>query len=952
MELLKKADSELVNVFEKACGKRKRAVFIALLVYTGFFLLLFLRFFGTGLSERGYIIAGDGMCQYLPFLIDLRRSLLEFFDSIAKGSPVLPMTDFGFCYGSDRITGTAVDFIPLLPFYALSVFLPEEAMPQLLTAAVMLMSYASGIAFMILCSHFGKNIILSGLIAPFYVFCGNYMYTGWANPHFLYMYIAFPFIVVGLDRMINGKGFLLFSLSVTFMALCGGVLLLYTVPFAVVFAAVRVYYVHKGHYLINLGKYFLYGLAATLVGMAAAGIIVLPFAHDLLLSARSAGREALTLGELLIPKVSELEDMLAYEGTYTSVGACLAAVPCFLYMLVYPKAKNELRLYGLLALLCAGLPLIRYALNAFQYELCRWGFVPALVLCYGLAEYLPVMIKPKKRELITFAAVLGIYIVTLTLNIFTLGLILIVLWSIAAFFPAVTKALTALASKLWDKTSDLFKKAASGKGRFVVLLLAVMAGFALLGGIVVIIFGRFYTLLPLALLTVFLAAGIAVFGFLTDRKAFSGLAAAVFCVIVGVLYISDDAVYDYVDIDKDERALFSQLENSSHGSLDARYADIVNEYKDLAFAVSDDEAEQEAEDKADNGTEEENNAATDSGSTELSLPTEQLMNVSLEYDIPYLKAFKSTISGDYLGLLRRCGIEGHGIISPGEVMCFFGSEPLYSLFGAKNMFAAGDEARTALFGIEENGSVTTPGGKTYYLYTNNYAFPLGVTYDAIMSRERFESFSDAELPFAMMNEICIDVPANDRDAEYSVSLPFTIEQNERGTTKFGITCYDNTLTLDGDTSGCFLYVSFYDVVSATYPSKMCEPMNISCGDRLSSFLIPNLNSSWQWPYFNDHYVLPLGYQENDIDTISFISPFEFSSVTVTAVPKEIYTSAHEQRTAGILTDIETKGNTLTGKINVSSDKVLCVSLLYSDGWTAYIQGEHCIPRHTSESRRA
>ena len=40
-------------------------------------------------------------------------------------------------------------------------------------------------------------------------------------------------------------------------------------------------------------------------------------------------------------------------------------------------------------LLLIAFPVVRYGLNLFQYELCRWGFIPAMLICFGAVSYIP-----------------------------------------------------------------------------------------------------------------------------------------------------------------------------------------------------------------------------------------------------------------------------------------------------------------------------------------------------------------------------------------------------------------------------------------------------------------------------------------------------------------------------------------------------------------------------------
>ena len=290
-----------LSAFYAGIKKSKVRTFIAVIaVYTILFALFFLKAAGQTLSDKGHLLGSDGVLQYLPFLVQLRRDLLTFFGSIASGAPALPMVDLNYAFGADTITATAPDFIPMLPYYIFSVFLPENAMPAFITGGVVLMSYLSGLSFTAMCVHFGKDPLFSAVFAPVYVFCADYWLSTWGNPHFLCPFAVFPLMIIGIDRIIQGKSGIMFALAVAFPALGGVHLLVYSMPFVVIFAAIRVYYVHKGAYFRSLGKYFLIGLLYTLLGVMLAILATWRLRKKLSGMTEELGELAKTVDELTL----------------------------------------------------------------------------------------------------------------------------------------------------------------------------------------------------------------------------------------------------------------------------------------------------------------------------------------------------------------------------------------------------------------------------------------------------------------------------------------------------------------------------------------------------------------------------------------------------------------------------------------------------------------------------
>ena len=894
-----------MNGETSGASARSHRFVTAVAVYTVLFALCAVFAFGEALITKGSLLIVDGMEQYLPFLTQLRRDMLTFADSIAKGSPALPMYNFNSFAAPDTVTSTAPDFVPFLPFYALSCLFPEDSMALFLAAAVIVLSYLSGLSFMHLCVHFGKDILLSAAVSPMYVFCGCFMFHGWCNPHFIYMFIAFPLMITGIDNILHDKSGVPFALSIAFPALGGIHLLAYTVPFVVIFAAIRVYHIYKDAFLRNLIKYFIRGTLFTLLGLLMSSVMLLPFLYNLFTSVRSIGSTGIDLQKLLVPDIAELSGVFAGSiSENCTSGVCAALIPTFLYAVIFPREKKELRAHCTAAALMILFPVVSYAVNGFQYDICRWGFVPAAVMCYAFAEYAPVIAKPEKEQIRPLVLITAVWLMSVTLLPEKYRTVPLIIIAFASFVPSVRRFAAEAAEKLRGTFTGEKKTVFISAAVFTVLACAA----------VILISGSFRPDLSVTLTAaVIAAAGV------TAGKVKSSAPTAVMlvcaCAVTQALFMQGQVTPSVELYDGSLPVFYDHVKGME--IPDGRTGRLI-------------------------GTDDISDAPVLSPEEPPLTKEEQnfFYNSALLYDIPASDVFNSTVSGDLLRFLYRTEQDGYPMKSIGEISGFSYKEVLYSLFGIDNIYTRTD--CPYIYGTQLSDEIGV-GRRTYKIYKNDFSLPLGVTYDKLMSGERFAPLGPVQLPYAMMNEVWLDGyegDINDSDTVYSRVCGYDIESAERGTTTFGISCFDNKVTLKDSTKGCFLYMQLDGVREISYGGSIGETFVVSAdGGEEHRYLILNSEYDFPWARHADSYTLSLGYCPEDVRTLDFITPFEYHSLTIFAVPASCFTEAYEARTRETLHNIQKGINTLTGDITVSSDCVLTVNMLYSRGWTAYVDGE-------------
>ncbi|MBQ7595057.1 MAG: YfhO family protein, partial [Clostridia bacterium] len=91
------------------------------------------------------------------------------------------------------------------------------------------------------------------------------------------------------------------------------------------------------------------------------------------------------------------------------------------------------------------------------------------------------------------------------------------------------------------------------------------------------------------------------------------------------------------------------------------------------------------------------------------------------------------------------------------------------------------------------------------------------------------------------------------------------------------------------------------------------------------------------------YLVNIGYSETAANTIEINFPvqgvYSFDSVSISCVPMDDYTSKVDALRADSLQNVKFGTNKVEGTLSASADKVLCVAIPYSEGWSAYVDGE-------------
>lgn len=250
---------------------------------------------------------------------------------------------------------------------------------------------------------------------------------------------------------------------------------------------------------------------------------------------------------------------------------------------------------------------------------------------------------------------------------------------------------------------------------------------------------------------------------------------------------------------------------------------------------------------------------------------------------------------------------------------------------------------------------TEVNGRVCNIYENDYALPLGYTYNRFISRSEYDALSSLEKQEALLSAAVVEdgsaAPEKLEKLEYSSHV---IE--EKNFTITGLDCaYDAekkqlTVSRNGgyltfDIPGmpnCETYIRLGGMDIDKYKEAYWTlTLFDDAGTLVKTFEARSDTATYTYNCYD--YLINLGYSESGIQRVNLGFPlkskFPLEDIQVFYQPMEDYGQEVERLGRESLQNIEQTVNGISGTVTVSGDKLLVLSIPYSTGWTAYVDGE-------------
>ena len=270
-------------------------------------------------------------------------------------------------------------------------------------------------------------------------------------------------------------------------------------------------------------------------------------------------------------------------------------------------------------------------------------------------------------------------------------------------------------------------------------------------------------------------------------------------------------------------------------------------------------------------------------------------------------------------------------------------------------------------------------GKTYLAYADEDALPLGYTYDSWISREDYDKMTVTEKQQALLQGVVLDDSSlpetethfNDREVSYYTSegkgcrlkngkVVVTQENAQLKLVFKGEENAETYLITEGlDYEG----LSPREMISDKKWSKMTtyeqnklleensnwrywkesQKASIQIGGRFLKKTIQIFTDKYNAYSGKHNFLCNTGYSEKGRHTITLTfentGVYSFDSLKIYCQPMTEIDSQTSKLGEEVLTDVKIGNNEINGKISLSDTKALVLSIPYSEGWMAYVDGE-------------
>ena len=239
------------------------------------------------------------------------------------------------------------------------------------------------------------------------------------------------------------------------------------------------------------------------------------------------------------------------------------------------------------------------------------------------------------------------------------------------------------------------------------------------------------------------------------------------------------------------------------------------------------------------------------------------------------------------------------------------------------------------------------------LYKNKYALPFAYAYDSYMTEQQYEQLNGIGKEQAMLAQIILNQYPADKEIQHNeqrndpdiqtISLPETRISSPKGK-KYA----DITVPVEKDKE---TYLYFKNLVY--HGKKNGDDNFILTGRKGTKGILVTQNDVQQKihiqstfnPYYfgRKDYIVKINHQTSKAKEkvrLNFLSPgeYEFDDISLITVPKKDVLARLKERKENSMKQIQYEGNHFRGVYHAKKDQILCVTIPYSKGWKATVNG--------------
>lgn len=375
------------------------------LIFSGLMVFIICIFSKYG---KYFIRRGDGFRQHIVNLTYFRELLVNFFKT---GN----LSFFTWFIGNGFDLYTNFTYYVIGDFFSyLSILVRTKDIELLYNIIIVLRMYFVGLAF--LCySHYNKMNRISSLIGTLmYAFSSYMLYAGVRHPYFLNSAIIFPFLMIGIEKIIK-EDKVVFYTFIVFLTFIVSFYFAYSLSLVIaIYGIFLAIYTYKEEGIKKIIKVLIKTLLFSIIGIMIAGIDLYPTILGFLNSERVSD---VTLTPYLDSYYRKLATCLLHlknTGYWFIIGMqslILITLPLF----IIKKRKEHFPLFMLLMVLL--LPILFTQIGSlfvgFKYPNNRWSFVYSFIFAFISTIIINENYSLNKKDILTL---LGTFAIFLGLN--------------------------------------------------------------------------------------------------------------------------------------------------------------------------------------------------------------------------------------------------------------------------------------------------------------------------------------------------------------------------------------------------------------------------------------------------------------------------------------------------------------------------------------------------------
>lgn len=305
---------------------------------------------------------------------------------------------------------------------------------------------------------------------------------------------------------------------------------------------------------------------------------------------------------------------------------------------------------------------------------------------------------------------------------------------------------------------------------------------------------------------------------------------------------------------------------------------------------------------------------------------------------PHISDFLMEMALNRLRVFKYSNLDARTLLgAPAGVRYFAGQSP--------DCIPYGYEAKSPAFAGEANACD---------VFENNYALPLGYTYDSVIPERIYQSLTPIQRQEALLQGVVL----NGGPAQSAAQLPKTELSFTSEAVPHTIICGDG-ITRGRD--GSFQVTENNASVTLLFSGREdCETyLSLKVADMHAEHAPHDefiLKISSEYSENELHYMAPthkyydgqheflvnLGYHSVPLSCMTITFPargtYRFEELGILCQPMKAYPAQTAARKEHTLTAVQLGTNTVTGSIGLPTDKILCLSIPYSEGWQALVDG--------------